>query len=54
MALSFALGLGFFLLVLLLTGILLIGRNPEARRLFIGIVLGFAGLVLALLAVAQS
>lgn len=49
MALSFVLGLGFLLLLVLLTGSLLLGENSDARRLLIGIVAGFAALVLVLL-----
>ncbi len=47
MEFSFVLGLGFLLLLFLLTGSLLVGS--EGKFLFIGIVVGFAGLVLALL-----
>ena len=49
MTLSFLLGLGFLLLIVVLTGSLLLGENPDARRLLIGIVAGFAVLVLVLL-----
>jgi hypothetical protein len=47
MELSFVIGLGFLLLLFLLTGSLLVGS--EGRLLFIGIIIGFAGMVLALL-----
>jgi hypothetical protein len=49
MTLSFVLGLGFLLLLVLLTGSLLLGENSGARRLLFGIVAGFATLVLVLL-----
>jgi hypothetical protein len=49
MTLSFVLGLGFLLLLVLLTGSLLLGENSGARRLLVGIVSGFAALVLVLL-----
>ena len=49
MTLSFMLGLGFLLLLFLLTGSLLLGENSGARRLFVGIVIGFATLVLVLI-----
>ena len=49
MTLSFVLGLGFLLLLVLLTGSLLLGENSGARRLLVGIVAGFAVLVLVLL-----
>ena len=48
MTLSFVLGLGFLLLLILLTGSLLLGENSGARRLLVGIVVGFAALVLVL------
>jgi len=44
--LSFVLGLGFLLLLLLLTGVMLVGS--EGKLLFFGIVIGFAGIILAL------
>ncbi len=47
MKLSFVIGLGFLLLLFLLTGSLLVGS--EGKFLFVGIVVGFTGLVLALL-----
>jgi hypothetical protein len=47
MEFSFVLGLGFLLLLFLLTGSLLVGS--EGKFLFVGIVVGFTGLVLALL-----
>jgi hypothetical protein len=53
MTLSFVLGLGFLLLLVLLTGSLLLGENPEAKRLFVGIILGFAAFVLVLLYVSS-
>ena len=46
MEVSFLLGLGFLLLLFLLTGLMLVG--PEARLLFVGITLGFAGIILVL------
>ena len=49
MMLSFMIGLGFLLLLVLLTGSLLLGENSGARRLLVGIVAGFAALVLVLL-----
>jgi hypothetical protein len=49
MTLSFVLGLGFLLLLVLLTGSLLLGENSGARRLLVSIVAGFAALVLVLL-----
>jgi hypothetical protein len=49
MTLSFLLGLGFLLLLVLLTGSLLLGENPGAKRLLVGIVVGFAALVLILI-----
>ncbi len=49
MTLSFLLGLGFLLLLVLLTGSLLLGENSDAKRLLAGIVAGFAALVLLLL-----
>lgn len=48
MTLSFVLGLGFLLLLVLLTGSLLLGENSGAKRLFAVIVVGFATLVLVL------
>lgn len=52
MKLSFVLGLGFLLLLFLLTGSLLVGS--EGKLLFIGIIFGFAGMVLALLFVIST
>ena len=49
MTLSFVLGLGFLLLLVLLTASLLLGDSPDAMRLLVGIVAGFATLVLVLL-----
>ncbi len=49
MTLSFLLGLGFLLLLVLLTGSLLLGENPGAKRLLVGIVVGFAALILILI-----
>jgi hypothetical protein len=51
MKLSFVIGLGFLLLLFLLTGSLLV--RPEGKLLFIGIIIGFAGMVLALLFVTS-
>ena len=48
MTLSFVLGLGFLLLLVLLTGSLLLGENSGAKRLLVGVVIGFAALVLVL------
>ena len=53
MALSFVFGLGFLLLLLLLPGVLLVGRDSKARRLLASIVIGFAVVVLALLVAAR-
>jgi ABC-type microcin C transport system permease subunit YejE len=53
MALSFVFGLGFLLLLLLLPGVLLVGRDSKARRLLASIVIGFAVVVLILIAVAK-
>lgn len=53
MTLSFLLGLGFLLLLVLLTGSLLLGENSNAKRLLVGIVVGFAALVLLLLYVSS-
>jgi hypothetical protein len=49
MTLSFVLGLGFLLLLVLLTGSLLLGENTGAKHLLVGIVVGFAALVLVLI-----
>ena len=49
MTLSFVLGLGFLLLLVLLTGSLLLGQNSDAKRLLVAIVVGFAALVLVLI-----
>jgi len=46
MEVSFLLGLGFLLLLFLLTGLMLVGS--EGRLLFVGITLGFAGTILVL------
>ncbi len=54
MTLSFILGLGFLLLLVLLTGSLLLGENSAAKRLLIGIVIGFTALVLLLLYVSTQ
>ena len=54
MTLSFLLGLGFLLLLVLLTGSLLLGENSAAKRLLVGIVVGFATLVLLLLYVSNQ
>ena len=48
MTLSFVLGLGFLLLLVLLTGSLLLGENTGAKRLLVALVLGFTALVLVL------
>jgi ABC-type microcin C transport system permease subunit YejE len=53
MTLSFVFGLGFLLLLVLLPGVLLVGRDSKARRLLASIVIGFAVLVLVLLLVAR-
>lgn len=53
MTLSFVLGLGFLLLLVLLTGNLLLGENPEVKRLFVGIIVGFAALILVLFYVSS-
>ena len=49
MTLSFVLGLGFLLLLVLLTGSLLIGENSGAKRLLVGILVGFVALILVLI-----
>ena len=54
MTLSFLLGFGFLLLLLLLTGSLLLGEDSGARRLLFGIVVGFTALVLLLLYVSDQ
>ena len=51
MEVSFLLGLGFLLLLFLLTGIMLVGS--EGKLLFVGITIGFAGMVLVLFFVTR-
>jgi len=53
MTVSFVFGLGFLLLLVSLTGSLLLGENSDAKRLLLGIIIGFAVLVLVLLYVAS-
>jgi len=48
MTLSFVLGLGFLLLLVVLTCSLLLGENSGAKRLLVGVVIGFAALILVL------
>ncbi len=50
---SFVLGLGFFLLVILLPGLLLLGEDREVKRLFVATVISYALLVLILLVKAK-
>ena len=53
MIVTFVLGLGFLLLLILLPGILLVGENPKAKRLLVTAVVGFFILVLALVVIAE-
>jgi hypothetical protein len=53
MIVSFVLGLGFFVLLMLLPGLLLVGEDREARRLLVAIVVSYALLVLVLLVKAK-
>ena len=53
MIVSFAFELGFFLLLILLPGILLLGEDTEAKRLLTGIFISFALLVLVLVVMAK-
>jgi len=53
MTVSFIFGLGFLLLLVSLTGSLLLGENSDAKRLLLGIIAGFAVLVLVLLYIAS-
>ncbi len=53
MVLSFVIGLGFALLLILLPGLLLLGEDREAKRLLVAIVVSYGLLVLILLAKAM-
>jgi hypothetical protein len=53
MTVSFVLELGFFLLLLLLPVILLLGEDTEAKRLLVGIAISFTLLVLVLIVITK-
>ncbi len=49
MVLSFVIGLGFALLLILLPGLLLLGEDREAKRLLVAIVVSYGLMVLILI-----
>ncbi len=49
MMLSFVIGLGFALLLILLPGLLLLGEDREAKRLLVAIVVSYGLMVLILI-----
>jgi hypothetical protein len=53
MVLSFVIGLGFALLLILLPGLLLLGEDRESKRLLVAIVVSYGLLVLILLVKAK-
>jgi hypothetical protein len=53
MVLSFVIGLGFALLLILLPGLLLLGEDPEAKLLLVAIVVSYGLLVLILVVKAM-
>ncbi len=53
MVLSFVIGLGFALLLILLSGLLLLGEDRESKRLLVAIVVSYGLLVLILLVKAK-
>ena len=53
MVLSFVIGLGFALLLILLPGLLLLGEDRESKRLLVAIVVSYGLMVLILLVKAK-
>ena len=53
MVLSFVIGLGFALLLILLPGLLLLGEDRESKRLLVAIVVSYGLLVLILIVKAM-
>jgi hypothetical protein len=53
MVLSFLIGLGFTLLLILLPGLLLLGEDRESKRLLVAIVVSYGLMVLILIVKAM-